>query len=181
MNELSDDLLIHILQYICFSDEIITLRLVCKLWNNLSIKNTICYIEKHAYISGKILRLKVDVDVLTELDLSSCYITSENLETVSNFVNLTYLNLSNNFIEEIDMLSNLVKLKYLNLYYNKVHDLRPLESLVNLTFLDLGFNEIFEYFSLKLLTSLIDLDISYNCDIDPEVLECLKKIENIKY
>ena len=106
---------------------------------------------------------------LTKLDLS--YNKLSNVQKLSTFYRLTYLDLAKNYLTEIDSLENLTTLTNLRLFGNKIHNIQVLSRLKNLEYLDLSSNPIndptltdvpSQQNILKSLTNLKDLKMSYN-------------------
>lgn len=95
------------------------------------------------------------------LKLSINYIT--DLEPISELKNLKHLDLSYNYITDISTLSGLENLEYLSLRNNyQITDLTPLSNLVNLQELDLTQNSINDISALMGLTNLTHLDLTHN-------------------
>ena len=75
---------------------------------------------------------------LTELDLSSRYLTDADIEPLQYMVNLTRLDLRQNQLTDLTPLSGLTRLKSLELRGNNLSDLSPLANLTELEELRLG-------------------------------------------
>ena len=86
----------------------------------------------------------------------------KNLEGLQYCVNLEYLFLENNEIEDISPISNLTKLKTLNLNNNNIKDISFIKNLTNLTKLYLKENQITSVSSLKNLSKLNTLILERN-------------------
>lgn len=93
----------------------------------------------------------------------------KNLDGLQYCVNLEYLFLENNEIEDISPISNLTKLKVLNLNENNIKDISFIKNLTNLTKLYLKQNQITSVSNLKNLSKLNTLILERN------------KISNISY
>ena len=103
---------------------------------------------------------------LTYLSLTKNKI--ENIEPLKGLTNLTELYLAKNKIENVEPLKGLINLITLSLTNNKVENIEPLKGLTQLTFLNLGTNKIENIEPLMGLTSLRNLTLVGN------------KIENIE-
>lgn len=79
-------------------------------------------------------------NTLTYLDLGNN--TVRNLEALSGMENLTELNLEHNAVVGLENLGSLSRLETLNLNYNSVADLSPLVSCASLTWLEAGNNQV---------------------------------------
>jgi len=82
-------------------------------------------------------------DKLLNLTINYSNILKKNNDFLSELVNLTYLDLSENGLTEIPQLENLKKLEYINLASNEIHDKLPeyLNQLENLKYFYIGGNE----------------------------------------
>jgi hypothetical protein len=93
--------------------------------------------------------------ILQEMKLS-------NLNFVSKFTNLQYLNVMFNSITELTPILKLNDLNYLNCAFNNIIDLDVISNLLNLEFLSISGNkEIKNFDNLSKLTKLKVLDIAY--------------------
>lgn len=95
---------------------------------------------------------RVDVINCTRSDISS-------LEGIEHFVNLEYLDCSNNYLTSLD-LSECAKLVYLNFSYNQIETLN-LSGCIILGSLDCSFNQL-DILNLPELSMLTRLDCSVN-------------------
>lgn len=114
---------------------------------------------------------------LTELDLSEMELTNEDIKSISDMVNLTALNLSENEISNISMLAQLDNLEVLNLESNYISDIKSLSKLTNLKELYLGENQISNISVLSKLTNLEILSLSANKISD---INALSNLENLR-
>lgn len=94
-------------------------------------------------------------------------------------LNLEYLGMWRQSIEELSPLAGLVKLEYLNLTQNyRIRDVSPLAGLTNLRYLDLDSNEITDISPLAGLTRLTYLKITLNRGItDISAVANMKELE----
>jgi len=77
-----------------------------------------------------------------------------NIGPLINLINLTYLNLANNQIKDIEILAKLTELQTLIIYKNRIEDISALENLRGLEFLWLSENLITDISALETLTQL---------------------------
>ena len=111
-----------------------------KSLKKLSISN--CGINKNNI--GKLNSLtnlqSLDIAVNKLYDTDNIDKKDSILEQINGLKNLKYLNVSSNYIKNIEAVENFPNLKSLNLYDNNVIDLKGLEKLTNLEILNLGEN-----------------------------------------
>ena len=101
---------------------------------------------------------------LERLTLANCSLsTISGLESAQN---LTYLDLSNNTIRNLDPLSTLVNLQTLNLGHNAVVTLNALSGLVNLESLNICYNVISSIAPIATCHNLTDLTANNNQLVD---------------
>ena len=86
----------------------------------------------------------------------------EDIKGLENFQNLTYLNLWDNEITNLEPLQNLTNLINLWLAENKITNIKILENLSNLKFIDLGYNQIEDISPLTKLNKLEELWLIQN-------------------
>ena len=113
--------------------------------------------EKFVTIKGKQYSTN-----LTELNLRKLNLTDEDIKSLSEFTNLTNLDLSYNEISDISTLSKLTSLTKLDLSENKISDISSLSNLNNLSELWLSANQINDISSISKLTNLTKLILSGN-------------------
>jgi internalin A len=99
---------------------------------------------------------------LEELTISGSVLSAKVLEYIGNLPNLVRLSLTDCGISNISALSNATKLTYLNLDQNSVQDVEPLSSLSALQTLSLRHNAMTNLEALARLAGLRSLDIAYN-------------------
>jgi len=101
-----------------------------------------------------------DLQSITYLDLRNSNI--EDINGIEVFINLTNLILSGNEVNDITPLTNLFNLTHLNLNFTEISDISALGSLTTLTTLDLWWNNISNINALANLTNLVHLDLRGN-------------------
>jgi len=106
--------------------------------------------------------------------------TSINIiANISNLKLLKYLDIGDNYINDIYFLSNLRELEILILRDNNINDLSSLENCSKLSYLDIGSNKITNIASLGNLRKIKYLDLFDNniSDIQPvENLQCVSEL-----
>lgn len=85
-----------------------------------------------------------------------------NIESVKNLKQLTYLDLSENKIEDLNSLENLEKLKILYLFKNRINNIGLINKLKNLSHLNIHSNNIKEVEISTILLSLKVLNLQNN-------------------
>jgi len=106
---------------------------------------------------------------LTELNLTSMYLSDEDIVPLQYMTNLKELYLHNNNISDLSPLSDLTNLESLSLYNNQISDIAPLSGLTNLENLSLSDNKISDLAPLSGLTNLKSLHLSHSGieELDP--------------
>ncbi len=99
---------------------------------------------------------------LTDLDLTGCRFSSENLEVLAALPMLRKLTLSNCGLSTISGLENAQNLTQIDLSNNTIRNLDPLSGLTKLTEIDLQHNAVTDLSALSALTELATLDVCYN-------------------
>ena len=136
----------------------------------LAIRNTPVATEELSII-GALPNLK-------ELTLAGCRLTTTaGLETATG---LTFLDIQNNNIRNIDALSGMTQLQTLYLCDNAVVEVEPLASLKNLTILDISRNTIRDIFPICELTGLTFLNISENRVTDLSRIDHLTNLTDLR-
>ncbi|CAL6020579.1 leucine-rich_repeat domain-containing protein [Hexamita inflata] len=100
----------------------------------------------------------------------------KTINFISNFINVTVMDLSCNWIADVSPLQPLKHLKNLNLYSNIIQDATPLQILTGLTILNLSFNKIEDIHFIQYLTNLQKLDLNQNLILSVRPLKNLKKL-----
>ena len=113
------------------------------------------------------LRALSDLTDLSILDISFNYL--DNIDILSNLNNLTTLILHHNRLRNVSILNKLAGLFELDLSYNMLTDISELSGLTELTTLELSFNNITDISSLRYLHKLTKLNITSNkiSDLSP--------------
>ena len=111
---------------------------------------------------------------LTYINLAGNQIS--DISDLADLTNLVELNLDNNQISDISDLSEMMNLKALYLYDNQISDISALSGLINLTDLSLGEDQISDISSLSGLTNLTDLDLNGIQISDISALSGLKNL-----
>lgn|GEM_PF-3220554 len=114
---------------------------------------------------------------VTHLDLSHNYLN--NVAPLASLTHLESLDLSRNNISNIDSLSSLTNLKWLNLSSNNVTDITSLRSLTQLSVLVLDYNNIYNVEPLSSLHCLTWLDLHNNRLYDVSSLRSLTNITTL--
>ena len=116
------------------------------------------------------------------LDLSNVYKLDIDLRQLSTSFNVSILNLSNNYLDDISPIRNLFELTELDLHGNNrnciTFDSRPLLKLTKLRKLNLKDCYMRNVKPLSRLTNLVELNLSGNCVKD---LTPLKSLTNLTY
>uniref|UniRef100_A0A1B6C512 Uncharacterized protein n=1 Tax=Clastoptera arizonana TaxID=38151 RepID=A0A1B6C512_9HEMI len=123
---------------------------------------------KYEYLINlvKIMEIKMDIQLITTLDLPSSNIFS--LDRMPIMENVVYVNLSSNYIEDVTRISSMFpSIVTLNLSYNNIISLNNLEDMEKLEHLEIQWNKINEFLAsikkLKTLKTILKfLDLSYN-------------------
>ena len=105
--------------------------------------------------------------------------TAMDLTGLEKAINLRYLNLGLNKIENVEPLKGLTSLTQLYLGYNKIENIEPLRELTNLTSLYLGTNKIENVEPLRGLTNLKYLSLEQNKIENIEPLMGLTKLTDL--
>lgn len=103
----------------------------------------------------------------------------ELLPEIKQLVELIYLNLSENKINDIKSLSQLTELTRLDLNSNKINDIEILRQLTKLTTLNLSYNQISNIEALTQLTKLKELNLLRNQVSNIKSLAQLTELENL--
>mgnify|MGYP000515684658 CR=1 FL=1 len=109
---------------------------------------------------------KSDILRLISLNARGCGIT--DLKGIEGFTNLQYLYLDSNALttSSLSPLQNLMNLRYLELQYNQIDQVSALQKMANLAYLDIRYNQIKDFTPLKGLTSLRTLYLLGNATTD---------------
>lgn len=119
-----------------------------------------------------------DITTLMYLFIPGNNISDINDLKDPNMNNLRELDLSDNFISDINALSGLTNLTHLRLRYNDITDINDLESLTNLIYLYVSYNEnITDINALKNMNSLVELGLT---DVNLSDISPLADVNQIK-
>lgn len=117
---------------------------------------------------------------LRKVLVSGCGLTSTQLEQICQVTGLTYLDISDNQIVNLDPVGNLTGLTTLVASGNSIFDISPLAGLNGITRLDLSDNSIESVSPLWSMTSMVDLDLSGNPLSGIDELSGMEAIESMK-
>ena len=99
---------------------------------------------------------------LTELTLTDCLISAEDMLSFASASGLKKLTLSGCNLSSIENLSDAKNLTHLDLSDNAIRDISPLSFMSGLQYLDLSHNALTSLNALSSLSALEVLDVSYN-------------------
>ena len=99
---------------------------------------------------------------LKDLNLTGCRFSPKDLEIIAALPNLVRLTLDDCGLSTLAGLEQAQYLTYLDLSNNTVRNLEPLSGLTNLQTLKMGHNALTSLKAISTLTSLTELDVSYN-------------------
>lgn len=114
---------------------------------------------------------------LTHLSLAGCSLST--IQPLSPLTKLTYLDLSENTVRNIDVLSAMGELQHLYLANNVVNTLTPLTGLTKLETLDISYNAVASLSPLSGLGSLKTLTAGHNQIDSASALTGLTKLETL--
>lgn len=110
--------------------------------------------------NSKISSLPANSSLVKTLILKNCLIV--DIDNISTYKTLKYLDLSHNMITNIYKLNELKNLSYLNLSYNKISDILAISNIISLKNLDLSHNKLQNINELSKLAFLEQINISNN-------------------
>ncbi|CAL6025381.1 Conserved_hypothetical protein [Hexamita inflata] len=139
--------------------------------SRLNVKNL--YISRCVNISFE----NIPSQSCEELMVNYCQL--KNLNGISQFNKLKYLNLSHDKIRVLSPLRNMNFLDTLSVQYNEVITLQPLSNLFNLTNLYISCNQITNLYPIRNLTQLVCLFASQNKITDLNGIQQLKKLKEL--
>jgi len=117
-------------------------------------------LDKEKRVDDKITEIQINNE--EHLDLSHLELTKIPKKITTIATQLKSLKLKNNKLENIDLLSDLINLVYLDISHNIIHDLRPISKLNKLKELRLENNKVNKISYVSMLSKLEHLDISDN-------------------
>ncbi len=149
------------LRHLAFLEKLtVDMQLSGQLSNIAQLSNLKELIVQDTSVSAEELAVIGRLPNLEKLTLTGCSLsTTAGLESLAK---LTYLNLSNNAIRNIEPLAKLQKLQEINLSHNALNDLTALSSLQSLTALDVSFNSLDTLSPIASVTSLKKLTAGNN-------------------
>lgn len=116
---------------------------------------------------------------LRELDLSGRRLSEADLSRIAAHPNLTHLSLAGCSLSTIQPLSPLTELTYLDLRENTIRNIDVLSAMTGLQHLYLGNNVVNTLNSIGSLTKLETLDISYNAVASLSALSGLRNLKTL--
>lgn len=120
---------------------------------------------KTLFIDGQTfdsLNFLTSLSELTELSMTGCRFQNSELEVIAAMPNLQRLTLNDCSLSTVSGLETAQSLTYLNLANNTIRNLEPLAYMMKLEEIDLQHNALTTLTSLSGLTVLKSLDVSYN-------------------
>lgn len=120
---------------------------------------------KTLFIDGQTfdsLNFLTSLSELTELSMTGCRFQNSELEVIAAMPNLQRLTLNDCSLSTVSGLETAQSLTYLNLANNTIRNLEPLAYMMKLEEIDLQHNALTTLTSLSGLTALKSLDVSYN-------------------
>jgi len=108
------------------------------------------------------LRFLSSLNDLTELSMTGCRFRNDDLSIIASIPNLQRLTLDDCSLSTVSGLETAQSLTYLNLANNTIRNLEPLAYLMKLQEIDLQHNALTSLTSLSGLTELKALNVSYN-------------------
>lgn len=131
---------------------------------SLNDVSKLAYLESLTIQNTKLdsLSCLTSLNHLTELDLTGCRFSAENLEILATLPMLQKLTLSNCGLSTLAGLENAHNLTEIDLSNNTIRNLDPLSELTKLTKVDLQHNAVTDLKALSGLTELETLDVCYN-------------------
>jgi len=133
-------------------------------------------------IKQNLIKEKVStVSLLKSFECKNFNLSSKDLKEISNFKNITRLDLSNNQIDDITEIGKLTNLESLSLTHNKLKDITPISKLKNLERLYIYKNHIEDLKPLSGLNNLKYLTVMINNIEDISPLASLTSLENLSF
>ena len=104
----------------------------------------------------------ISLSNLKDLNLTGCRFASKDLEIIACMPNLVRLTIADCGLSTLAGLENAQNLTYLDMSNNTVRNLEPLSTLANLQTLKMGHNALTNLNAISTLTGLTELDVSFN-------------------
>lgn len=114
---------------------------------------------------------------LQELIMDNCGLST--IADLAGAQGLTYVNIANNTVRNLEVLSTMPGLQKLDLQHNAVVSLEPLQSLANLEELNVSYNAVTSLAPLSSCSFLTTLDASHNQIETTDGLSPLALLENV--
>lgn len=114
---------------------------------------------------------------LRELTMDDCGLST--IADLAGIQGLTYVNIANNTVRNLEVLSTIPTLQKLDLQHNAVVSLEPLRGLANLEELNVSYNALTSLAPLASCGLLTTLDVSHNLLESTEGLASLALLENV--
>ena len=131
------------------------------------------------YLNNSIYLPYSKIEARNYLSLKDINLTEEDLNLLSLFTNIEYLDFNNVTLSNINFLKNYSKLELLIIENSNISDISVLSNLSNLKVLDLANNNIFDISSIENLTELENLSLAHNNITDISAIKNLDKLEDL--
>lgn len=166
------------LQYMIFLEELAMDKVPADQVEQVASLSTLTYLKiTNTSVSTNDLQLIGALPALKSLTLSNCGLaTSAGLEQLKK---LTYLDLSENTIRNIDALMSMTELQELYMSHNALTDLTALTGLKKLTALDVSYNSVQTLVPLYNLTGLQELNIANNQIVEISNIDKLSSLKKL--
>ena len=166
------------LQHLIFLEELaIDSGVSGQLYNIASLANLNYLSITNTLVSNEELKIIGALPKLESLTLDGCGLaTTAGLEQAKN---LTYLDLSNNTIRNIDALMSMTELQQLHMAHNALTDLTAITGLKKLTTLDIPYNSVQTLVPVYNLTGLQELNLSNNQIVDVSNMDKLPALTHL--
>ncbi|MGN1136553.1 MAG: leucine-rich repeat domain-containing protein [Oscillospiraceae bacterium] len=131
------------------------------------------FIFRNLSESNKVIEVKIGGDIYsvetTELDLSDCELTNAQIANLQHLKDLTYLNLSDNYLTDLSCLEELENLQSLHFSNNCVNDISFMRNMKHLKKISAENNMIDDISVLRGMTELEEVFFgdNYVTDISP--------------
>lgn len=123
------------------------------------------------------LSVLAGLPMLQSLTMENCGLST--IASLSNAQHLTYLNINDNTIRNLDALSSMTSLQELHINHNALTSLTALSPLVKLKVLDVSYNSISAIAAIATCVSLEELNVSNNLLVDLGAIDNLQKLTKL--